>query len=68
MEDICIEEVIGKLKDDVRLDKRPDKENIIYLIEEMDLFGYNGIIYGNKEKHLNLEYKGQLYKWKHWNE
>ena len=55
-------------KDDVRLDKRPDKENIIYLIEEMDLFGYNGIIYGNKEKHLNLEYKGQLYKWKHWNE
>ena len=21
-----------------------------------------------KEKHLNLEYKGQLYKWKHWNE
>ena len=68
MEDICIEEVIGKLKDDVRLDKRPDKENIIYLIEEMDLFGYNGIIYGNKEKHLNLEYKGKLYKWKHWNE
>ncbi len=68
MEDICIEEVIGKLKDDVRLDKRPDKENIIYLIEEMDLFGYNGIIYGNKEKHLNLEYKGELYKWKHWNE
>ena len=68
MEDVCIEEVIGKLKDDVRLDKRPDKENIIYLIEEMDLFGYNGIIYGNKEKHLNLEYKGELYKWKHWNE
>ena len=65
---IYIEEVIGKLKDDVRLDKRPDKENIIYLIEEMDLFGYNGIIYGNKEKHLNLEYKGELYKWKHWNE
>jgi hypothetical protein len=68
MDYIYIEEVIGKLKDDVRLDKRPDKENIIYLIEEMDLFGYNGIIYGNKEKHLNLEYKGELYKWKHWNE
>ena len=45
MDYIYIEEVIGKLKDDVRLDKRLDKE-----------------------KHLNLEYKGELYKWKHWNE
>ena len=68
MEDICIEDITGKLKDDVRLDKRPDKENIIYLIEEMDIFGYGGIVYGNEEKHLNLEYKGELYKWKHWNE
>ena len=68
MEDMCVEEVTGKLKDDVRLDKRQDKENIIYLIEEMSIFGYGGIIYGNEEKHLNLEYIGELYKWEHWNE
>ena len=68
MDDICIEDITGRLKDDVRLDNRPDKENIIYLIEEMDIFGYGGIVYGNEEKHLNLEYKGELYKWKHWNE
>ena len=65
---ICIEDITGRLKDDVRLDNRPDKENIIYLIEEMDTFWYGGIVCRNGEKHLNLEYKGELYKWKHWNE
>ena len=68
MDDICIEDITGRLKDDVRLDNRPDKENIIYLIEEMDTFWYGGIVCRNGEKHLNLEYKGELYKWKHWNE
>ena len=54
--------------DDVKLDKRSDKENIIYLIEEMDVFGYDGMIRTQKNNELNLEYKGELYKWKHWNE
>ena len=66
--DRWIREVTGKLIDDVKLDKRSDKENIIYLIEEMDVFGYDGMVRTQKNKELNLEYKGQLYKWKHWNE
>ncbi len=66
--DRWIREVTGKLSDDVELDKRFDKENIIYLIEEMDVFGYDGMIRTQKNKELNLEYKGELYKWKHWNE
>ena len=36
--------------------------------EEMDMFAFGGMIYKNMEKRLNLEYKGELYKWKHWNE
>jgi len=66
--DRWIRDVTGKLIDDVKLDKRSDKENIIYLIEEMDVFGYDGMIRTQKNKELNLEYKGELYKWKHWNE
>jgi len=52
---------------DAQLDNRPDKDEIVYLIEEMDIFAYGGMA-KNRERRLNLEYKGELYKWKHWNE
>ena len=54
--------------DDAGLDKRSDRDEIIYLIGEMQMYGYGGIDYKNGRKILNLEYKGELYKWKHWNE
>ena len=56
-----------KLIADAQLDNRPDKDEIVYLIEEMDIFAYGGMA-KNRERRLNLEYKGELYKWKHWNE
>ena len=65
---ICIEEMTYKLIADAKFDNRPDKDEIVYLIEEMDIFAYSGIAYKNREKRLNLEYKVELYKWKHWNE
>ena len=65
---ICIEDMTYKLIADAKFDNRPDKDEIVYLIEEMDIFAYSGIAYKNREKRLNLEYKGELYKWKHWNE
>ena len=68
MDNICIEEMTDKLITDAKLDKRPDKDEIVYLIEEIDMFAYGGIAYKNMERRLNLEYKGELYKWKHWNE
>ena len=68
MEKICIEDMIYRLREDSKLDNRPDKDEIVYLIEEMDMFAFGGMIYKNMEKRLNLEYKGELYKWKHWNE
>ncbi len=68
VDNICIEEMTDKLITDAKLDKRPDKDEIVYLIEEIDMFAYGGIAYKNMERRLNLEYKGQLYKWKRWNE
>ena len=68
VDNLCIENMTYRLSGDEKLDNRPDKDEIIYLIEEMDILGYGGIVYGNEEKHLNLEYKGELYKWKYWNE
>ena len=67
VDNICIEEMTDKLITDAKLDKRPDKDEIVYLIEEMDIFAYGGMA-KNRERRLNLEYKGELYKWKHWNE
>ena len=68
VENKYIDEVTGKLMDDVGLDKRSDRDEIIYLIGEMQMYGHGGIDYKNGRKILNLEYKGELYKWKHWNE
>ena len=68
MEKICIEEMTYKLISDAKFDNRPDKDEIVYLVEEMDMFAFGGMIYKNMEKRLNLEYKGELYKWKHWSE
>ena len=68
VENKYINEVTGELMDDVGLDKRSDRDEIIYLIGEMQMYGYGGIDYKNGRKILNLEYKGELYKWKHWNE
>ena len=65
---ICIEDMTYKLIADAKFDNRPDKDEIVYLIEEIDMFAYGGIAYKNMERRLNLEYKGELYKWKHWNE
>ena len=67
VDNICIEDMTYKLIADVQLDNRPDKDEIVYLIEEMDIFAYGGMA-KNRERLLNLEYKGELYKWKHWNE
>ena len=64
---ICIEEMTYKLIADAQLDNRPDKDEIVYLVGEMDIFAYGGMA-KNRERRLNLEYKGELYKWKHWNE
>ena len=64
---ICIEDMTYKLIADAQLDNRPDKDEIVYLIEEMDIFAYGGMA-KNRERRLNLEYKGELYKCKHWNE
>ena len=68
VDNICIEDMTYKLIADAQLDNRPDKDEIVYLIEEIDMFAYGGIAYKNMERRLNLEYKGELYKWKHWNE
>ena len=68
VENKYVDEVTGKLLDDVWLDKRSDRDEIIYLIGEMQMYGYGGIDYKNGRKILNLEYKGESYKWKHWNE
>lgn len=68
VENKYIDEVTGKLMDDVGLDNRSDRDEIIYLIGEMQMYGHGGIDYKNGRKILNLEYKGELYKWKHWNE
>ena len=67
VDNICIEDMTYKLIADAQLDNRPDKDEIVYLIEEMDIFAYGGMA-KNRERRLNLEYKGELYKWKHWNE
>ena len=67
VDNICIEDMTYKLIADAQLDNRPDKDEIVYLIEEMDIFAYGGMA-KNRERLLNLEYKGELYKWKHWNE
>ena len=67
MDNICIEDMTYKLITDAKFDNRPDKDEIVYLIEEMDIFAYGGMA-KNRERLLNLEYKGELYKWKHWNE
>ena len=64
---IYIDNMTYKLIADAQLDNRPDKDEIVYLIEEMDIFAYGGMA-KNRERRLNLEYKGELYKWKHWNE
>ena len=68
VDNICIEEMTYKLIADAKFDNRPDKDEIVYLVEELDMFAYGGIAYKNIEKRLNLEYKGELYKWKHWSE
>ena len=68
IENVKIEKRTKRLKNDMRLDNRPDKDEIVYLIEEIDMFAFGGMNYKNTKKELNLEYKGELYKWKHWNE
>ena len=52
------------------IDDENDVRMFIYgnAIGEMQMYGYGGIDYKNGRKILNLEYKGELYKWKHWNE
>ena len=67
VDNICIEDMTYKLIADAQLDNRPDKDEIVYLVGEMDIFAYGGMA-KNRERRLNLEYKGELYKWKHWNE
>ena len=56
-----------KLIADAKFDNRPDKDEIVYLVGEMDIFARGGMA-KNRERRLNLEYKGELYKWKYWNE
>ena len=64
---IYIDNMTYKLIADAKFDNRPDKDEIVYLVGEMDIFAYGGMA-KNRERRLNLEYKGELYKWKHWNE
>lgn len=55
-----------RLRDNVLLDDRTDKKEIVYLVEKLYMANYI-IIPRNKETYeLNLIYEGEEYLWKSW--
>ena len=56
-----------RLRDNEKLDSKADKDEIIYLLTE--LCAYNRLWQKHHIFHeISIEYKGETYPWKHWNE
>ena len=56
------------LKDNNWLDKRNDRNAIIYLLEELDMARYTLKPREKEKRELNLNYKGEEYPWRNWKE
>lgn len=57
-----------RLRENTQLDKRADKKEIIYLLQELKMAKYRFRPREFECFELNIKYRGEEYQWRHWNE
>lgn len=57
-----------RLRENTQLDKRTDKKEVIYLLQELEMAQYRFRPREFECYALNIKYRGEEYQWRNWNE